>query len=106
MKHIMKFVFGSIFFVALTAKADLYTAQNIEMSGVGTNPVEAKNNAIIQGELAAFNQVIVGLIGADNQIFVERPSDDEILEMVRDISILEEKNTATSYRGKMNVRFQ
>ena len=92
-------------FVAGGARADLYTAENVEMSGVGANPVEAKNNAITAGELQAFNQVIIGLVGANNEGFVERPSDDDILSMVRDISILEEKNTATSYWGKMNVRF-
>ena len=93
-------------FVANTARADLYTAENVEILGEGANPVEAKNNAITQGELKAFNQIIIGLIGADNEALVERPSDDEILGYVRDISILEEKNTATSYWGKMNVRFK
>lgn len=106
MKQIFKFVFLLMIFVAGIARADLYTAQNVEMSGEGANPVEAKNNAITAGELQAFNQVIIGLVGADNEGFVERPSDDEILGYVRDISILEEKNTATSYWGKMNVRFK
>ena len=103
MKQILKFVF-LFMFVTSGARADLYVAQNVEMSGEGTNPVEAKNNAIVSGELQAFNQVIFGLTGTDS--FFERPSNDEILNMVRDISIVEEKNTATSYWGKMNVRFK
>ena len=106
MKQIVKFVFLFILGVSLTAKADLYTAENVIMSGEGTTPVEAKETAIRQGELEAFTQVIVGLIGSQNDAFVERPTDEEILEMVRDISILEEKKTATSYWGKMNVRFK
>ena len=106
MKHIFKFVFIFILGMAFVAKADLYTAENVEMSAEGANPVEAKNNAITAGELQAFNQVIMGLVGVNNETFVERPSDDEILEMVRDISISEEKNTATSYWGTMNVRFK
>ena len=106
MKQIFKYVFLLMVFVAGVAQADLYTAENVEMSGEGANPVEAKNNAITSGELAAFNQVIIGLVGANNEGFVERPSDDDILGFVRDISILEEKNTATSYWGKMNVRFK
>lgn len=106
MKQIFKYVFLLMVFVAGIARADLYTAENVEMSGEGTNPVEAKNNAITAGELQAFNQVIIGLVGANNEGFVERPSDDDILGFVRDISILEEKNTATSYWGKMNVRFK
>ena len=106
MKQIFKFVFLLMFFMAGVAQADLYTAENVEMSGEGANPVEAKNNAITAGELDAFNQVIIGLVGADNQAFVERPSDEDILSYVRDISIVEEKNTATSYWGKMNVRFK
>ena len=105
MKHIFKFVFLLMVFVAGVARADLYTAQNVEMSGTGANPVEAKNNAITSGELAAFNQVIINLVGANSEGFVERPSDEDILGYVRDISILEEKNTTTSYWGKMNVRF-
>ena len=106
MKQIFKFVFLFILCIGFNAWADLYTAENVEMSGEGSNPVEAKNNAITQGELRAFNQVILGLVGSDNEAFVERPSDDDILNMVRDISILEEKNTNTSYWGKMNVRFK
>ena len=106
MKQIFKFVFIFIFFTAFTARADLYTATNIEMSGTGNSPVEAKNNAIIQGELTGFSQMIVALIGNQNEALLERPTDDEILSMVRDISISEEKKTDTSYWGKMNVRFK
>ncbi len=105
MKHIFKIIFGIIFLIAFSAQADLYTAENIEMSGEGASPVEAKNNAITAGELKAFDQVMRGLVGPDNQAFLTRPGEDEILGYVRDISILEEKNTATSYWGKMNVRF-
>ncbi len=106
MKHIFKFIFLLIFFVAGGAQADLYTAESVEMSGEGASPVEAKNNAIMAGELKAFDQVMKTLVGPDNQVFVTRPSEDEILGYVRDISILEEKNTSTSYWGKMNVRFK
>ena len=106
MKYILKFVFGFVLSTALSAKADLYTAENVIMSGEGTTPVEAKSNAIRQGELEGFTHVITGLIGSQNDAFVERPTDEEILEMVRDISILEEKKTSSSYWGKMNVRFK
>ena len=106
MKHIYKIVLGIIFLIASSAQAYLYTAENIEISGEGETPVVAKNNAITQGELDGFTQVIRSLVGVENEAFVERPSDSEILEMVNDISILEEKNTATSYWGKINVRFK
>ena len=106
MKQIMKLLFGVVFFWTCVAQADLYTIQNVEMSGVGATPVEAKNNAIKSGELLGFTQLVRSLIGTQDENFLERPTDDEILEMVRDISILEEKNTATSYWGKMNVRFK
>ena len=106
MKQIFKLVILFIFFGIFSAKADLYTATDVEMLGEGTNPVEAKNNAITSGELKAFDQMIINLVGANNEAFVERPEDNEILEMVRDISILEEKNTSTAYWGKMDVRFK
>lgn len=106
MKQIFTFVFGIVLMMIFSARADLYTAESVEMSGTGNTPVEAKNNAITAGELQAFNQVIAGLVGADNEGFVERPDDNEILGMVRDISILTEKNTETTYWGKMNVRFK
>ena len=106
MKHIFKFSFLWMFLMACVARADLYTAENVEIFGEGVNPVEAKNKAITTGELQAFDKVIVALVGAHNEGFVERPEDDDILNMVRDISILEEKNTNTSYWGKMNVRFK
>ena len=75
MKRIFKLVFLLLVFMAGIAHADLYTAQSVEMSGFGANPVEAKNNAITQGELQAFDQVIIGLVGTNNEGFIERPSD-------------------------------
>ena len=105
MKHIFKIVFGIIFLTTLSAKADLYTAQDIEISGTGATPNQAKNNAITQGELTGFDQVINSLFGGEG-VLEKRPTDEEILDMVRDISILEEKNTRTSYWGKINVRFK
>ncbi len=106
MKQILKFVCIFILFGAFNAKADLYTATNVEMSGTGNSPVEAKNNALTAGEITGFDQMLSALVGTNNTPFLERPTDDEILSMVRDISILEEKNTGTSYWGKMNVRFK
>ena len=105
MKHIFKIVFGIIFLIAFSAKADLYTAQDIEISGTGATPKQAKENAITQGELSGFDKVIDSLFGGAG-VLEERPTDEEILDMVRDISIVEEKNTRTSYWGKINVRFK
>ena len=106
MKQMMKLIFGIVLGTACVVRADLYTAENVDISGEGTNPVAAKNEAITQGELRAFDQVILGLVGANNEAFVERPSDEEILGFVRDISISDEKNTTTTYRGKLKVRFK
>ncbi|MGN0919364.1 MAG: hypothetical protein ACI4OR_01190 [Alphaproteobacteria bacterium] len=106
MKRTFKYILGMVLGIAFSARADLYMAESVEMSGTGANPVEAKNNAITAGELAGFNQMITTLIGAQNEALFERPNDDEVLAMVRDISILEEKKTGTSYWGKMNVRFK
>ena len=105
MKQIFKIIFGIIFLIAFSAKADLYTVQDVEISGVGATPKEAKNKAITQGELFSFDKVINSLFEETN-VLKERPSDEEILDMVRDISIVEQKNTRTSYWGKINVRFK
>ena len=106
MKDIFKLMFLIVMGITCSVRAGLYDVANLEMSGTGATPVEAKNNAIIQGELAAFDRMIAGLIGPQNEEFFERPKEEEILEMVRDFSIVEEKNTNTAYWGKLNVRFK
>ena len=92
-------------FVASMAKADLYEISGIEVSSEQSNATQARDAALAEGELEEFNQLIVRLSGEDALSQIPSQNTESVVQFVRDVSIENEKLTATRYSGVITVRF-
>ena len=93
-------------FVAFAARADLYLADPVAVEAEGDNPVLAKQSALEQGQRQSLAQVVRRLLGKNKEFFVADLSASDIVNLVQDVSIQNEKNTAQSYWATVRVRFQ
>ena len=104
----MKKFLISLFLVlgAFSARADLYLADPVAVQADGDNPVLAKQMALEQGQRQSLTQVVRRLLGKNKEFFVADLSASDIVNLVQDVSIQNEKNTAQSYWATVRVRFQ
>lgn len=102
-KFLIGFVFG---LTAFTARADMYLADFVSVQADGDNPVAAKQSALEQGQRQSFAQVIRRLLGKNKDFIMADLTAADIVNLVQDVSIQNEKNTAQSYWAKVRVRFQ
>ena len=91
---------------ALSARADLYLADPVAVQADGDNPVQAKQSALEQGQRQSLAQVVRRLLGKNKEFFVADLPTADIVNLVQDVSIQNEKNTAQSYWARVRVRFQ
>lgn len=104
---IKKFLSG-IFLMSVCAfpvHADMYYATDIAVQADADNPVQAKQSALEQGQRLAFSKTMRKLLGQNKDFFVADLPIQDIVNLVRDISIQNEKNTAQSYWAEINVHF-
>lgn len=104
----MKKILISLFFMfaAFAARADLYLADPVAVAADGDNPVQAKQNALEQGQRQSLSQVVRRLLGKNKEFFVADLPISDIVNLVQDVSIQNEKNTAQSYWATVRVHFQ
>lgn len=104
---IKKFLSG-IFLMSVCAfpvHADMYYATDIAVQADADNPTMAKQSALEQGQRLAFSKTMRKLLGQNKDFFVADLPIQDIVNLVRDISIQNEKNTAQSYWAEINVHF-
>ena len=93
-------------FGAFAVQADLYLADSVAVQSDGDNPVLAKQSALEQGQRQSLAQVVRRLLGKNKEFFVADLPAADIVNLVQDVSIQNEKNTAQSYWATVQVRFQ
>ena len=104
---IKKFLIGLILMLtAFMARADLYLADPVAVQADGENPVLAKKNALEKGQRQSFAQIMRRLLGKNKDFFSADLPMTDIENLIQDISIQNEKNTAQSYWATVRVRFQ
>ena len=86
-------------------RADFYTVSDIAVQASGETPKEAKNIAIEEAERQAFSRLMRRLIGQENSFVDNLPEMSEIVSLVQDFSLKNEKNNTTEYWAKVDVRF-
>ena len=91
---------------AFAVHADVYLADPVAVQADGDNPVLAKQMALEQGQRQSLTQVVRRLLGKNKEFFVADLSASDIVNLVQDVSIQNEKNTAQSYWATVRVRFQ
>ena len=91
--------------VATLAHADLYSVSGVSVASEQESALKARDTALAEGQLEAFNLLLVRLAGED--VLAQVPAQDKssVMQFVQDVSIEDEKLTATRYAGHITVRF-
>lgn len=103
MKKILTILSGLIF--SLTAYADLYDIDGISIEAELTSAKEARPVAIANGQTDAFWILMQKMISAEDLQRVPFLEQDAIADLVQNVSLTNEKTTATRYKATLGVRF-
>lgn len=103
MKNFLSVIF--VFIFSLTAHADLYDIKDIPIEAELTSAKEARTAAITNGQVDAFWSLMQKMISAEDLSRVPFLESETVSNLVQNISLTNEKTTATRYRATLGVRF-
>lgn len=103
-------IFTLLFFLnspshVLAQETDIFIVQDIKVDLIDTNAVTAKNKAITQAQVDAFNVLLSRLLSAAEMDFFAETDPVTISTMVQDFEIVSEQLASNQYVGSFTVRF-
>jgi hypothetical protein len=104
MTKILGLIFMIMMFVSHTALAVDFTVRNLAVDIEAENAIEARNEALNQARLNAFN-IIKSRVAGQNASQVATPSADQIADMVDSFQINREKLSKNRYLASIDVTF-
>jgi len=96
-------IFVGLFWVGVV-RAQLYRVTNVAVAAESSSALEAKEAALAEGQLVAFQKLIARLSSETPEQLADMTADD-VLPYVSGVSIEDEKTTATKYMGHIAVEF-
>ena len=90
---------------SLCAWADLYTVTGVPVAAERTSALQAKEAALAEGQVTAFNKLMSRLAGSNAAARIPQVTEESVLDYVLGVSIEREKTTATKYTGSIAVQF-
>lgn len=84
--------------------AQLYKVENVPVSAEAASSMEAKEIALAEGQILAFQRVIARL-SPENAAKLPEMTKEDVIPYVSGVSIESEKTTATKYIGRIAVEF-
>ena len=96
---------GVMLCMVCNAWADLYTVSGVNVSAESVSALEAKERALAEGQVEAFNQLLTRLVNAEKLTQLPPVTEESVLSYVQGVSIESEKTSATKYIGKISVQF-
>ena len=99
-----KILMGFVTFFSVSAFAsNFYVQSNILVSGEGQNVLEAQTGAISQGQKQAFFTLMEKIAPT---VDMTQFKDLDVAPFVQDVSLSDEKVSASTYKGNLSVRFK
>lgn len=88
------------------ARADLYQVSGISVAAELNSANEAREVALANGQVEAFWQLMRKMAVPSELQKIPVLSQDEVVNLVQNVSIADEKTTATKYMATISVRFK
>jgi len=85
--------------------ADLFVANAVPVDVTAGNVTEARERGLTQGRIAGFRTIIARLVAREDLDRVPQLSGTQIIDLVRDFSIANERSSAVRYLADLTVRF-
>ena len=86
--------------------ADPFTIDGVEVDVTAGNAAEARDQAIVEAQRTAFQELLARLASPEDAARLPRLSDAEIGQMVTDFAIESERASDVRYIGKLTFRFR
>ncbi|MEQ9449858.1 MAG: DUF2066 domain-containing protein [Rhodospirillaceae bacterium] len=90
---------------AQSANTDIFEVRGVAVDVTTDSVTQAREQGLENGRVAAFSALIERLVSPDDVARVPQPSASEIITMVRDFSIANERSSAVRYLADLTVRF-
>jgi len=91
--------------ISTVAHANLYTVSGVSVASEQESALKARDVALAEGQLEAFNLLLTRLAGEEALAEVPVQNTESVTRFVQDVSIEDEKLTTTRYTGHITVRF-
>jgi hypothetical protein len=95
----------SLLLVPVAAWANAFTVSAVPVDVTAESPTAARQQAILQGQAAAFDRLMKTVISPEDRELVPELSPEELESLVADFSVAGEKSSATRYIATMTVNF-
>src|SRR5205814_1733011 len=83
----------------------LFEARGVAVDVTAATVTEARERALIQGRVAGLRQMVEHLAPREELAKLPQLSTEEIIEMVQEFSLANERTSAVRYIAEMNVRY-
>ncbi len=87
-------------------RRDIFTLRSVPVDVTADTVTQAREQGLLEGRILAFRKLVERLVAPEDVELVPEPSASEIVSMVRDFSIFNERSSAVRYIANMTVRFQ
>ena len=84
---------------------DIFVAEGVPVDVTAGSVTEARERGLTQGRVNGFRKVLERIVAQDDLARVPQPSANQIIEMVREFSIANERTSAVRYLAELTVRF-
>lgn len=99
-----KILMGIVTFFSVSAFAsNFYVQSDILVSGEGKSVLEAQTNAVSEGQKKAFLMLLKKIAPT---VDITQFETVDVTPLVQDVSLSDEKVSATTYKGNLSVRFK
>lgn len=84
---------------------DVYVAESVPVDVTAGSVGEARDRGLTQGRIAGFRRILERIVAREDLPKVPQQNAEQIIEMVRDFSIANERSSAVRYLAELTVRF-
>ena len=88
-----------------TGEQNIFAVRAVPVDATAENVTAAREQGLVAGRIAAFWKVVERLVAPEDVERVPQPTAGEVITMVRDFSILDERSSAVRYLADLSVRF-
>jgi hypothetical protein len=84
---------------------DIFTAERVPVDVTAATVNDARDRGLVQGRVTGLRKVVERLVARDDLSRVPTLTSTQIIDMVRDFSIANERSSAVRYIAELTVRF-
>lgn len=83
-----------------------YTVEGVEVDVTAANAVKAREEALKQAQVKAFEQLALNTMGEEGMSAYTMPDADTVMALVQDFEVTNEQLSSRRYKGIFTVRFR